>query len=130
MAKEPAEGLVFIDKVMQTVKVTVQTLHHDTHDKDLPQLHARTAKVMADMGSQVFLQKGKKAGPQLPVAINMLQANQESRDVITGPVVNRDPGNVDVAKFTVGLDDMSHGAKPPKINGIWMKKGSGMGNWH
>ncbi len=101
MTEKLLEGVVLVDQVMPTVTVTGQSLDHDTHDKDPPQRHARTAKVMADIGGQVFLQKGGH--------------------VITVRATEANAGNG--AAFTVGLDDMSHGAEPAKIDGYWMKKG-------
>ncbi len=70
MAREPAEGPALVDWVMQTVMIAVQPLQHDAHDRDLPQIHARTARVMAGMGSRMLLRKRKQARPDCPVAIN------------------------------------------------------------
>ena len=78
---------------------------------------------MADIGSQVFLQKDKQPRPQIPVAIKVLKAGQKGRHVITARATKINAGNVNGAAFTVGLDGMYQGSKPTKIDGYWVKKG-------
>jgi len=127
MTEKPAEDLVLVDQVMQTVKVTVQPLYHHAHHRYLLQRHTRTAGAMADMVKKVLLKEGKQAGSQTPFTINLLQADQEMRHVIATPVIEVNAGNVNVTEFGMELDDLSHGAKPAKIHEKWRKKGTETG---
>ncbi len=51
------------------------------------------------------------------LTMKVLKSCQKGEHVITALAIKVNGSNVNGAEFTVGLDDMSHGAEPEKIDG-------------
>ena len=90
MAQELADRSMLIHKLMDTVKVTTQTLFEDTHHQDPPQLHPRTSHVAIGARQNVLLQQREELLAGLLVRIQMLETKENRWNVIARFVIQLD----------------------------------------
>ena len=94
-----------------------------TIDKDLPQIHARTARVMADMGSRMLLRKRNVLFQQIPCRpIRRVGMSSRHFRLILMYPMSMSPSS------EWGLMTCLMGQDPVKNDGFRMKKGPETGN--
>ncbi len=108
VAKELAQRHVLVHQLMEPVEIAAQTLLDHAHHKDPPHLHARTAHGPVGPGKNVLLQKREQPGTEMPVGVEMLKAQKQSRDVVPGLQVQLDVLDADLAEFHLRIANLSH----------------------
>ena len=112
MPEEHPQRPVLVHQLMQPVEVAPQALHHHPHHHDLPELQSRPAQVEADPGAQLLLQQRKQARPQVDIRVQMLQTQQDRRDVVPRLRVQPDLLDPHRAEFELRILYLAHGESP------------------
>ena len=110
MAEELPERLVLVYQLMQAVIITAQTLLDHAHHQDAPHLHARPSGLPAGAGEDVLVEKRKQSLAEGLVGIEVLQPDQEGRDVIPGFGIQPDLLDADLAEHLLRIAYLSHAA--------------------
>ncbi len=74
---------MLIHQLMQPVKVTVQSFFEYSHYQNAPQGHTRAAIVQVHPGEHLLLQQFKQGGAGGFIGIEMLQSQQQGRNIIS-----------------------------------------------
>ena len=117
-----ANQTVVIGNVHQTVEVAVQALLENRQHQHAPQVHARTPRVPAHPGAGFRLEQGKQPTAKHRVGMQVLQAQQQRRDVVPGLRVNHQVLDEGAADFQLCRLGLSH-ALFPKILQQWSRTG-------
>ena len=112
MPEELPQRAVLVDQLVQPVEVAPQALHHHPHHHDLPELQPRPAQVEADPGAQLLLQQCKQAQPEVGIRIQVLQTQQDRRDVVPRLRVEPDLLDPHRAEFELRILYLAHGESP------------------
>jgi len=107
MTQKLPQRFVLMDHFVKTVKVAIQTLHHHTHHKNLPQLHPRPTQLVIDIGNQALLQEGKQSSSPRRVRIQLLKTDQYGGSVIPGFVIQINVFNVNITQLAEGINRLS-----------------------
>ena len=110
VAEELPQCLVLVHQLMQPVIITAQTLLDHAHHQDAPHLHARPAGLPAGAGKDVLVEKRKQPLAELRIGIEVLQPDQEGRDVVPGFGIQPDLLDADLAEHLLGIAYLSHAA--------------------
>ena len=105
---------VLIGEFLDTVVVGIQAQPHDPKHEDSPLLHPRPTRTRIGLASAChalrydFLQDGKDPLTQFRLGIDVLQAAQELRNVVTRFGVQIDCANVNTVEHQLGIDYVAH----------------------
>ena len=105
------------------VRLVHQSLHHYDHHQDHPHLHPRAAYRTVDAGKHVLLEKRKQPGAGLLVGIEMLEAQQQRRNVVPGLQVDPNVLDPDLTEFHLWIAGVSHDAALRRISEIDLIQG-------
>ena len=108
MAKEPTQRPVLVHQFVQPVENAAQTLLDNPHHKDPPHLHARPTHRLVDTGKNVRIQERKQPGTKRLVAVQILKAQQQGRNVIPGPEVQLDVRDANLTECHLRVAYLSH----------------------
>ena len=108
MAKEAAQRLVLVHKLVETVEIAAQTLLDHPHHEDPPHLHARPSDLPVDAGKDVLVQECEQPGAEMLVGVEMLKSQQQGRDVVPGLEVEFDVFDVNLAECHLRIAYLSH----------------------
>ncbi len=110
VAEELPQRLVLVHQLMQPVIITTQTLLDHAHHQDAPHLHSRPSGLPVGAGEDVLVEKCKQPLAELRIGIEVLQPDQEGRDVIPGFGIQPDLLDADLAEHLLGIAYLSHAA--------------------
>ena len=82
MAKEAAQCLVLVHKLVETVEIAVETLLDHPHHEDPPDpphRHARPPDLPVDAGKDVLVEECEQPGAEMLVGVEMLKSQQQGR---------------------------------------------------
>ena len=108
MAKEPAQRLVLVHQLVETVEIAAQTLLDHPHHENPPHLHPRPPHGPVDAGKHVLVHQRKQPHPKRLVAVQVLKPQQQRRNVVPGLEVQLDVLNADFAQPHLRIADLSH----------------------
>ena len=108
MAQEPTQRPVLVHQFVQPVEIAAKTLLDNSHHKDPPHLHARPTHTLVDPGKNVLVQERKQPRTKRLVAVQILKAQQQGRNVIPGLEVQRDVLDANLTKCHLRVAYLSH----------------------
>jgi hypothetical protein len=117
MTKHLTNGLVVVDHLVETVVIPVQTVPQHCRDEYLPQIHARTSLLGVDVVRHNGFQDCKYLFSQVFVYVNVLQADQHGRDIVTRLRVENDARNIRLAQLHLLVQNLTHGITVSKFSG-------------
>ena len=123
---------VLVRQFRQAVEIAIDALLEQGQHEDAPQLHAGTAQrgielAVSGVGGgagrlqEVLLQQGEEAFADLEVAIDVLDALEDGRDIVATAGVDLDVLDGDLVKGGLVVLDDSHGYFRTKIVAKTMK---------
>ena len=102
------QGGVFVGKLNDAVVIALQPLFECSEHQDTPQFHPWAAGVFAGFGIHLGIQQLEDFLSFFNVKIQVLQSEQQGRNVVSGFWIDNDITDEGAAQFTLGGFDFSH----------------------